>query len=639
MINQQGFVKSEEICRELSIRGRTLRDDIAKYKQRLLDNGIQVISKHGTGYQLEILDEAAYYRFIAQLLKEEETAQRLLPVYPEDRINYLMKLFLNQEDYLKLDDIAEKIFISRSTLQNDIKEVKERLRFFHLNLINKPYYGMKIEGSEIHKRSCISQYFFHTDSMDELFAKRNQLNELQARIADILFETLDETDFRLTDLGFQNLIVHISIALLRIDEHIEEDVALYMDIREQKEYEIALRLVSRLNKEFHVQLKDIEVCYITIHLLGKKNLQYHRDYAITEEIEILLKRIFEEIKNQYTYHFAGDFELYTVLALHFQPMLDRLKYGLTIQNPLLEEIKQENPIAFEMSVISARIIEQQMGYVLLEAEMGYLALHFALAIERAQKSTYTKKNILIVCASGAGSSQILLYKIKQRFHDYLDKIQVSELYKLKTIDQKEFDFILSTIPIPFATQIPTIEVQYFLNGNDLIHLSDAFKKDGSQLSFVDKYFSESLFFDHLSGKNKEEILHDLIKRTSIIKELPKEFEALVLERETYAATEFGNLVAMPHPMKAVCKETFVSVGLLAKPIKWQKQYVRYIFLMCIEKDSQDNLTLFHETISSLVMDKQALAEFEKQPSMKKMKDILKRIANQEKEHDIDTLFK
>lgn len=637
MMQQDDYMKSEDICQKLSISARTLRDDLGKYKHYFMEHGIVIESKHGTGYRLKIIDENKYYELIAKLLKEEEDAQRLLPVYPEDRITYLMKLFLNANDYIKLDDIADQMFISRSTLQSDMKEVKDRLYFFHLELISRPGCGMKIAGSEMHKRSCIAQYFFHTEAMDDLFLKRNQMDEKQSRIRDILFDTLNETDFRLTDIGFQNLIIHISIALLRINEPIK-DALDYEELKQKKEYQIACHLIERINQEFQVQLDELETFYITIHLMGKKTMQYHKEYAITEEIETLLQDIFQDITKQYGYNFSNDFELYTVLALHFQPMLNRLRYGLMIQNPLLEEIKQENSTAFEIAVLSAHVIEKRMGFILSEAEIGYLALHFALAIERVNKQLQTKKNMIIVCASGAGSSQILLYKIKQRFKDYLGETIVIELYKLKTIDQKKYDLILSTVPIPFTTDIPVIQVQYFLNGKDVAAVYEALKKELDDMSFVDIYFKDNLFFKDIKAKTKEEIIHEMIKRCSIYFEIPKQLERSVLEREQFSATEFGNMVAMPHPMKPMVKEPFVAVAVLQKPIRWHKQQVRYVFLMCMSSEKNDQIHLFHETISALVFDKANLSILEKDMSIQQLKKILKRIAEEESAHQGDDIF-
>lgn len=98
------------------------------------------------------------------------------------------------------------------------------------------------------------------------------------------------------------------------------------------------------------------------------------------------------------------------------------------------------------------------------------------------------------------------------------------------------------------------------------------------------------------------------------------------------------MIAMPHPMQPITDETFVAVGILDKAIKWKHQHVKYIFLLSIQKDSQEALGLLHETLSTLVYDKKAMHELEKDSSLTHLKQILKKIADEQKENDIDTLF-
>lgn len=626
LMNHNDYMKSEEICTMLHISARTLRDDITRFQGIFIEQGLHIQSKHATGYKFVIDDEQKFHAFVEDLLKKEEEAQRVLPVYPEDRINYLLRRLLHQKGYCKLEDIADELFISRATIQNDMKEVRERLRFFHLDIESKPAYGVQIIGSEIHRRSCISQYFFHTDTMDSILTKRSDMNDEQILIRELLFETLDTMDFRLSDIGFQNLIIHISIALQRVHEQTSECLKSYEELQDTKEYQVAQVLVRTINKHFHITLAPIETYYITIHLLGKKTMQHHREYAITQEIEQLLGTIFKEIAQQYDYDFTSDFELYTVLALHFQPMLHRLRYGLSMQNPLLEDIKKEHHLAFEMSIVTASIIDEQFDCSMREEEMGYLALHYALAIERAQTKKQKKKNIIVVCASGAGSSQILLYKIRQRFQDQIHKALVIEMYKLNTIDQHAYDVILTTVPLQIATSIPVIQVQYFLGGQDIVQIRDVLKYGNRTLH--NSYFTPSLFFVDMDKKTKEEVLQEMVLRAQANIRLPDNFLSSVMERENLSPTEFGNRIAMPHPMKAMCDSTFVVVAVLKRPIKWMKQQVRFVFLMCVQKDSSESLQHFHETLSTLLCDKSLMQEFEKQPDYLTLQAIWTRISSQ-----------
>ena len=549
-----------QLSEKLGITVRTLRNDLKEYKKELGKYGIEVISKHAVGYSLLINDEEKYYQFLEKMMKEESETQMLIPIYPQDRVHYLIRMFLTQNDYIKIDDICEKIFVSRSTLSNDLKEVREKLQFFHLDLETKPAYGLKITGSEFHKRSCISQYFFHTNGNDDIFLSQTKTTKQQEKIANILYNIMVSESFKLTDIGFQNLVIHLMIAIMRLQEKPKQTTYEYdVHIKESREYEIANMIATQLNNEFHVEFPEVEIYYIALHLSGKKVVQYNSNTLfMNTDYEELIQQVIKDIQDKYQIDFSADLDLQTALALHIQPMLNRLKYDMVIQNPLLEQIKIESPVAFEMGVLTANVIEKRYQKTMSENEIGYIALHFALAIERYQQQG-PKKNIIIICASGMGSSQILQYKIRQKFKDCIQSIYVTELYELSNIDQRAYDFILSTVPIPFPTEIPAIHVQYFLNDEDMISLSEAFLEQSETMSFIDQYFDQDLFYDDLKGKTKEELIHEMCQRISQLKKVPENFEEQILKREHYSVTEFGNAIALPHPMKPITDETFVGI--------------------------------------------------------------------------------
>lgn len=628
-----------QLSQQLHITVRTLRNDLKECKEELEKNGMKIISKHAIGYELVITNENQYYHYIENVLKEESQNQMLIPIYPEERVHYLIRMFLSANDYIKIEEICERIFVSRSTLSHDLKEVREKLKYFHLELETKPAYGLKIIGDEFHKRSCISEYFYHVNEGDDLFLSQTKSTKQQEEITHILYDTMLNQQFKLTDIGFQNLVIHIMIALLRLKEDSKPTPYQYdLNIKESREYEIAHILCEKLENHFHIHFPEIEVYYIALHLSGKKAAQYSsQTLFMNHEYEDILEKVLKEIKEKYDMDFTLDLDLQTSLALHLQPLMNRLKYGMVIQNPLLSQIKTENSLAFEISVLAAQIIEQYSKYSISENEIGYIALHFALAIERYQKQG-PKKNIIIICASGMGSSQILLYKVKQKFKDNINSIYVTELYELSKVDQSAYDFILTTVPIPFDTDIPTIHVQYFLNDQDIITLSEAFLDQSEDMSFIDDFFHQELFFTDLEGKTKESVIHEMCQRVSLVKSVPDNFEEEILKRENYSVTEFGNTIAMPHPMQPITNETFVAVGVLKKSMKWHQQNVKYIFLLSIKKDSKETLGLLHETLSSLVFDKKALQEFEKNPSLQQLKAVLKKIADEQKDNDIDILF-
>ena len=623
-------LSSSGICARLKIKARTLRKDLVENKALLNKNGIEIASKHGVGYTLNIVDENKYFNFIREMLKNEN--QYLLPVVPEERVIYLIRLLLISNNYQKLDEIAEGIYISRSTLNNDLKEVRSRLKDFNLDIDSKPAYGIKIQGSELHLRSCMAKYFFSA-TPDQQFTQHDLQHTEQGKIRDLLYSALQENKLKLTDIGFQNLTVHIFISIMRNKNKVplQPDVpASLLQLRSKKEFQVAKALGKGLEEAFNMEFPDIEIYYLTIHLLGKKTFDYNnKNFIITEEIQELFGKIYDRIKSDFHIDFSDDFELYTLLALHFQPMLDRLKYELAIDNPVLDKIKETNLLAFNMAVSAGMVIEENTGLSVSENELGYMALHFALAYER-KKQQVKDKNIIVVCASGAGSSQILLYKIRQRFGKQLNNIYISSLYELGLICQKEYDFILSTIPIPFETDIPVIQVEYFLSDKDSLLIDEALSTE-SGIDFISDYFRQDLIYTDIQQPTKEGIINEMCNRLRSVFSLPDNFSGLILQREEVSSTEYGNMVAFPHPIIPVGEHTFVAVAILPKAVKWKKHNVRYVFLLSIKKKEEDHLSGLYEVLVDLFYNQSLLKKFEQAPTIDTLKELFRKSNTTSKE--------
>lgn len=622
-------ISSKTICHELNIKPRTLRDDISRFRQSLHENGIEIASKHGVGYELVIINETHYYAFIKTLLKDEQRRHFVLPVQAQERINYLIRTFLSADDYVKLDDIADDIYISRSTLNHYLKSVRDELTRFNLHWHSKPGYGIKVVGNELDLRQAIARYFFYDDNYQQLLCRHDQDNTTRANIRSLLIEVLAEHKIKLTDLGFQNLIIHLEIALMRITKnHYNHQISdEYRVLEKRSEFAVARQLAHNIAKHFTVTLPEPEIYFITIHLMGKRSFNHDNAFVITPETEQLFNQIFDHINAVFKINFSEDFELYTLLALHFKPMLDRLAYKLNINNPMLEQIKEQNVKAFDIAVLSGQVIHQQTGLIVNEAEIGYMAIHFALALER-QKQIHTKRNIIIVCASGMGSSQLLLYRIKQRFGHYIEQMKVVPLYELQHFDQQTFDYIISTVDIPFKTHIPILRVHYFLDNHDELHVERCLSNPPTEVNMVDRYFSPKLFFTDLQSQGRFDLIGEMCQKITQTIPIGDDFVQLVIEREKLAATEFGNGIAFPHPIHHYGIKTFVSVAILAKPIKWDKQCVRYIFMLNIRHDEHDSLQLLHESLVNLMSDNQKLKQLDNDPTFDTLTHLLKLTVNE-----------
>ena len=84
--------------------------------------------------------------------------------------------------------------------------------------------------------------------------------------------------------------------------------------------------------------------------------------------------------------------------------------------------------------------------------------------------------------------------------------------------------------------------------------------------------------------------------------LPEGFYESVLEREAMGGTDFGHLVAIPHPADNLVNENVVCVGILDKPILWSTNKVQLVILVAIYDSTSAQTQKFYQLTTALITD-------------------------------------
>ena len=113
---------------------------------------------------------------------------------------------------------------------------------------------------------------------------------------------------------------------------------------------------------------------------------------------------------------------------------------------------------------------------------------------------------------------------------------------------------------------PIIEVNYFLDQLDVQKINRVLKQGQHNIVY---YYSADLFVENLKCETREEVIHSLSQLILINEDVPDNFEESVLYREKITSTEFGNNVAMTHPIEPISNRTFACVSVLSKTIIWK----------------------------------------------------------------------
>ena len=167
------YMPLETIANEINVSAKTAKKDLAVISAFLREYRGSVIFRKGKGHQaiFESPQDRAY--FINDILTPLLKVETFLPGKSLLR-QIILNILLLSEDYISSDFIAEKLFISRSSVSQVSKAVQQMIESYHLKLHHRPHYGMKVIGRESDLRYAICdnhEFFGHDNDNSPLLGK------------------------------------------------------------------------------------------------------------------------------------------------------------------------------------------------------------------------------------------------------------------------------------------------------------------------------------------------------------------------------------------------------------------------------------------------------------------------------------
>ena len=187
-----------------------------------------------------------------------------------------------------------------------------------------------------------------------------------------------------------------------------------------------------------------------------------------DEIEIIVRNMIDEASKYLHPILTIDQKLFQGLFIHIKPVINRLYFGLTIKNYLLDEIKEQYPYIFMIAEQTGNVIERRLNIKLPEDETGFIAMHLGAAMERLKVfSLKRKKNVLVVCGGGCATAWMLVSRIQAEFPE-VNIVEVKSILELTSDPSiiEKADFIVTTIIIEDISK-PVLLVSPLLGDSDI----------------------------------------------------------------------------------------------------------------------------------------------------------------------------
>lgn len=601
---------SLELADILNISDRTCRKYIKILSEILIKKNVEIESKPRFGYLLKDNNISENELFHNEVKK--------IPNSANDRLIYLINKLISEDRYIKLFDVSEEIYTSSKTLSQDLKKVSELLENYNLFLERKPYYGIRLQGNEIDIRN------FHIDVLEKRLNENDIEDDVKLKIVEIaenISINFRGKNIKISDISLQNLAISFYVTLNRIDKNylIEDIIENEDELFKVKKGEIKA-CINDLKNIFNLKkdMSERDVDYLTIRFMTTETMTYSSIKNLdVKDIQKLIEDIFFYINVTFKIDLSNDEMLYKNLYTHLIALVIRLRFGIKIQNPLIDDIKKNIPFEYNLSQYVCSRIGEKYSKELSEDEVGYIAviLHMAKEINKRNR----KKNILLICPSGRGISKFLTYTFKNSFSEYLNEINACGLSDLKYINLDEIDIVFSLVDDKLNINKPVYKIKYFLNSDDLENIK---KILDDNKEYVNSIFTKELFFHFEEEINKKDLISFVSNKFKEYIKFNDDLESLIIEREKLGMTEISEDVAIPHPIHVIPSVNKIAVCLLDKSIKWINNEVKIVLFMLINNSNGENEKIY-KLLTKVVNDKKIIDKILKNPIYENYINILK----------------
>lgn len=502
LVKQDDAVNVQALARFFNVSVRSIYYDLNKINDWLkLQDLPQINIERNKGIYLTKVQ----IKEIIDALQGEDNLNHYV-LSPKERHRLQICFILSAFEPIYAEQIGFLCDISRNTIFNDLKIVREKLQRYGLELEFETQKGYEIKGSIFTQRAVFIYYYAqliplldynpHLKNLKLPFYNREQIHYYALKLRDIE----NELETRYVDGLLFSLASLISV-ILNKPSQLDLSLLDIKDIVATQEY--------RLVKENLAEIPENEQIYVAMHLLGSR-IQI-RSVEDCRNETIVVKAIAESLVTEFEQLAVVEFddrkELIRLIASHLSMSIYRYKYGIQIGNPLMNEIMNAYPELFEITAKATRVLKTSLRLPIPESEVAYLAMHFGGFLRRTREIKQEFK-VLLVCPNGVSTATMLRAEVES-LHP---SIKIQNIVGIEEVDEASIkcDFIISTVDL--NAPIPVIKVRPIITEDDRLRiLSRVLKKSYSQQTNKGVSLNTILnvLAKHISGVKYQEIKSDL----------------------------------------------------------------------------------------------------------------------------------
>ena len=408
------FVSTDELLDTFGISINTIKNDIDRINDEISPKS-HICCNTNEQYYLDNKD---------LFIQDEYFLSDTLLYDNQTRFNQIYGYILEHQ-YTKLEDLENVLSLERSTFLPYLKLVKKQFKQFDIDLLSKPKYGYYLRYNEINYRYA---YVFYLTLTKYPVETDNSIYRQ-------LTKDIKDKNLEINDTKFTQLYYYLKTKQDRVNRGcVLED--------ESKQYEEILEILNLKEKEYQnlvIENSIDELRFSFENYLNEHNLSFLMKECHFSLFDFVIK---SKLKREY-------------------------KIYLNIIPNQLDSISRESPVSLFLA-------KQILDFIKDYDESSTYELANILYNEIVTRHyAYQKLKLLIVSTLDKSSHSSLIYRLNNRYSNYIDSIGSAYFYELSKELVNQYDAVIyfqkdGMIKPSYVKKKYALE--YFINYNDFSNM-------------------------------------------------------------------------------------------------------------------------------------------------------------------------
>ena len=327
IIEQSNLTTAQSIADKLGVSTKTVKNEIKELNKLLKGYGLIDI-KQGK-YVLYIIDQKNFDKASQALRIQDDFFNS-----QQNRMSYILYRLINSNTPYLTDELAEEMNIGRTTFVGDLKKLRSKVEKYNLQIVGKTNKGLFLEGNEIDIRMCL---------LEDMYGPIYKDYKIDEDIVDLVSEICRENAIGSGAIDYFMKFFIVMIDRVLNEYTIENLEYKYIELKSTKTFEFIDNLLNEVEKIIPIKIPENERLFMVLPIISMRtpiNSQGIKGIEVSDEAIDLVQEIITLIKRQMNITIMpGDF--FDEFVYHMFFMINRVKFGIKIKNPILDDIKEK----------------------------------------------------------------------------------------------------------------------------------------------------------------------------------------------------------------------------------------------------------------------------------------------------------